>query len=261
MTDANQQTGMPSSQDDGPSFWRRALGVTLRVLLVVLIGVGLGVGAYWGVPAVYRDFIAPVQQNTQQLEQSRAELADLRAAQRVASATQLAQLADIQGEIAQQGEDLSALQADVGSLQASQPTLAAGVRSLDRLDSDLADLQAAATRTAGQIEALGVAASTPNSTIQAVDQRLEILRLMQLVSQARLSLAEGNLGQAGTDVESAKAALSDLITRTGEDHQAALQDVGTRLDLAQQEAKANPSVAAGDLDIAWQLLVELSRAP
>jgi len=261
MTEANEQSPVPSANEDGPSFWRRVLSVTLRIVLVILIGAGLGAGAYWGLPAVYRDFIAPVQQNTQQLEQSRSELADLRAAQRVASATQLAQLADIQGEIAKQGEDLSALQADVGSLQASQPTLAAGVRSLDRLNSALADLQGAATQTAGQIEALGVAASTPNPTVQAVDQRLEILRLMQLVSQARLSLAEGNLGQAATDVESAKAALSDLIARSGEDRQAALQDVGKRLDLAQQEAKANPSVAADDLDIGWQLLVELSRAP
>lgn len=261
MTDTNAESAVPSASADGPSFWRRALGVILRVLLVVLIGVGLGVGAYWGLPAVYRDFIAPVQQNTQQLEQSQAELVDLRAAQRAASATQLAQLADIQGEIARQGEDLSALQADVGSLKANQPTLAAGVRSLAQLDSSLAELQAAATQTAGQIEALGAAASTPNPTMQAVNQRLEVLRLMQLVSQARLSLAEGNLGQAGTDVASAKAALTDLITRSGEDHQAALQDVSTRLDLAQQEAKANPSVAADDLDIAWQLLVELSRAP
>jgi len=261
MTDENQQSTVSPAHEDGRSLWNRVLGVTLRVLLVVLIGAGLGIGAYWGLPAVYRDFIAPVQQNTQQLEQSQAELADLRAAQHVASATQLTQLADIQGEIARQGEALSALQADVGNLQAIQPTLAAGVRSLARLDSDLADLQAAATQTAGQIEALGVAARTPNPTVQAVDQRLEILRLMQLVSQARLSLAEGNLGQANTDLESAKAALSDLTARADEGHQAAFEDVGTRLDLAQQEVKANPSVAADDLDIAWQLLVELSRAP
>jgi len=261
MADEPQESRDPAAADNRPSLWRRVFGVALRLLVVALIGAGLGIGAYFGLPAIYRDFIAPVQQNTQQLDRTQADLASLRASQRAAIATQLAQMAEIQGQIGQQAEELSALQADVGSLQASQPTLVAGLRSVDRLSAELADLQAEATQTAGRLDGLDAAASTPNPTVQAVSRRLAVLRLMQLVSQARISVAEGNLGQAGGDVQSASAALSDLMAGSDEVQQAAFEDVSKRLDLAQQELKANPPVAADDLDIAWQLLVELSRGP
>jgi chromosome segregation ATPase len=260
MTDDTEtNNGVESSA--GRSVLGRVLGIIVRVLIAALVGLGLGIGAYLGVPALYRDFIAPVQQNTQQLNQARSELSDLQASQRAANATQLAQLADIQGQVASQGEALNALQADVGSLKAGQPTLVAGIRSLSQITSDLSDLQAAATQAAGEVQTLQAAAATPDATEAAILHRIDVLRLMQLVSQARISIAEGNLGQAGTDIESAQTALSNLRAGADESQLSALDDVGQRLTLAQQETKSNPSVAADDLDIAWQLLVELSRAP
>jgi chromosome segregation ATPase len=260
MTEDRPAMAPSDLQERRSSPWRRAFGVALRLLVVGLVGAGLGAGAYWGVPAAYRDFIEPVQQNTQRLDQTQADLANQQVSQRSANATQLAQLAEIQGEIAQQGEALSALQADVGSLKSSQPTLEAGVRSLNQMNADLADLKAVATQVAGQIDAMNTAAAMPDPTVQALGQRLDILRLMQLVSQARLSLAAGNLVKAGVEVQAASAALADLKSRAGVVSLATLDDVETRLNLAQQETKGSPSVAANDLDIAWQLLVELSRA-
>jgi chromosome segregation ATPase len=260
MTEDDQMTSDEQPAAGRPSPWRRAAGVALRLLVVVLVGIGLGAGAFWGVPAAYRDFIEPVRQNTERLDQSQAALASLRESQSAANATQSAALADIQGQVARQAESLSAVQADVGSLKASQPTAVAALQTLDKVEADLADLQAAATLTAGRIDGLDSAAATPNPTIEALGQRMEILRLMQLVSQARLSISEDNLGQATTDLEAAIAALSDLTSAAEDGGTAALEDVARRLDLAQQELKTNPTVAADDLDIAWELLVELSRA-
>jgi chromosome segregation ATPase len=259
MTEDKMERTVSEAQPKRPSVWRRALAVGLRLLIVVLVGIGLGAGAYWGLPAAYRDFIEPVRQNTLRLDQAESDLADIRTSQRSASATQLADLADIQGRVAQQGEALSAMQADVGSLQASQPTLSAGMRTLDQLSSEMGDLSAGATQVAGQIEALNAAGATPDPTAQALYQRVNTLRLMQLVTQAKLSMTEGNLGQAAADLESASAALSELANTATTEDQAALNDVATRLSLAQQELKNSPSVAADDLDIVWQLLVELSR--
>ncbi len=80
--------------------------------------------------------------------------------------------------------------------------------------------------------------------------------LIELLSRARLYLYGSNYGLAKIDVQAARDLLSTLQNDLPYDQNATLQDVLARLDLALVNLPTYPVIAADDVDIAWQLLVD-----
>jgi hypothetical protein len=77
-------------------------------------------------------------------------------------------------------------------------------------------------------------------------------RALDMLGRARLYLAQSNFGLARDDVNSADDLLATLQTET---KNKALDQAITRLDMVLGNLPDFPVVAAGDLEIAWQILV------
>lgn len=77
-------------------------------------------------------------------------------------------------------------------------------------------------------------------------------RALDTLARGRLYLAQSNFGLARKDVQSARDLLAELQAEKPDD---ALDAAIARLDLALGNLPAFPVVAAGDLEIAWQILM------
>src|SRR3990172_7712868 len=65
----------PTMGDRTATFAARGARFLLRLLFVLMVGLGLGLAVYFGVPAVYRKYVEPVQANTERLAEVEAALA------------------------------------------------------------------------------------------------------------------------------------------------------------------------------------------
>ncbi len=93
-----------------------------------------------------------------------------------------------------------------------------------------------------------------NNSEMLVQLRHEVMmtRALDMLGRARLYLAQSNFGSARDDVRSARDLLAELQVETGNP---VLEEVITRLNLALENLPQFPVIAAGDLEIAWQLLI------
>lgn len=146
-----------------------------------------------------------------------------------------------------------------------------------RLRAEVEAMQTQAAQTNGRVEALEqTAASVTESLAEvanaqaALEQQMEegnqklltelereitIARAAQYLSRARLYLAQSNFGLAREDVLAARNLLSELQTKDADFKPEAVKAVIARLDLALGNLPAFPVIAAGDVDIALQLLL------
>lgn len=94
--------------------------------------------------------------------------------------------------------------------------------------------------------------STQDETLLELKHEVMFTRALDILGRARLYLAQSNFGLAQIDVQSARNLLAELqVEKNNEAH---AQAIG-RLDLALGNLPAFPVVAAGDLEIAWQILM------
>ena len=107
-------------EEEELSGFQRFLRLVLRIVVLLILGIGIAVGAWYGLPKLYRDFIAPVQENQQRLDQLEASLET--SGEMID--TQIAQVGDrlveLEGRLAVQAEEIAALQALVDGLRAVQ---------------------------------------------------------------------------------------------------------------------------------------------
>ena len=111
--------------------------------------------------------------------------------------------------------------------------------SLDKLEKIQATLEA-------QIK------ENNDKSLRELKYEVMMTRALDMLGRARLYLAQSNFGLAKVDVQSARDLLFELQTETGDD---VLSQVIARLDLALRNLPDFPVVAAGDLEIAWQILM------
>src|SRR3990172_1346815 len=96
----------PTMGDRTATFAARGARFLLRLLFVLMVGLGLGLAVYFGVPAVYRKYVEPVQANTERLAEVEAALAGYQEQSRGGRAGLDARLAQIEGQLARQTEAL-----------------------------------------------------------------------------------------------------------------------------------------------------------
>ena len=239
----------PTLGDRTATFAARAARFLLRVLFVLVIGVGLGLAVYLGVPAAYRKYIEPVQVNTERLAELEGDLAAYRQETRAERAALDARLAEIEGQLAQQTEALADLQSQVSAHGNRLNGLAGLPNRLASLEADVEDV---ATRLA----ALETEIADAESPVRSLGRRLEMIRALETLTRARLWLNQDNLGLASGDMQLARDMLILIAEGAPEDEAASLALIVDRLNLAIGNLPDAPVVASDDLEIAWRQLAE-----
>lgn len=225
-----------------------AWGRTVRILIVLIIVAGIGVGIYFAAPYVYDKYILPVETNTDRLaaiEGKQATDVQLLTDQITALQSRLTGLETGQTANAQ------AISEAAGRFDALETAIAANTASLTRLEGLQTRLDALYTEVEGHDALL-----TGNDSALA-DLRREITfsRATDLLSRARMYLSQSDFGLATQDVGAARDLLRPLRSEIPADQSAPLQAVLERLDLALSNLPAYPVIAASDVNMAWQFLV------
>jgi len=185
--------------------------------LAVVIG-GIGAALYYGLPYINQKVVVPIEKNRADIRQVAAEVKAL------------------QTQIDETNSRVNALDQSVEALEKS---IEAHTASLTKLDEIQAALETKIQ--AGQDE-----------TLLQLKYEVMFTRALDMLGRARLYLAQSNFGLAREDVNGARDLLMELQTETDDE---ALDQAIARLGLALGNLPAFPVVAAGDLEIAWQILM------
>lgn len=243
-TDTPNLTSVP---EPGPGrtrrFFRTLWKVTKRLLILAIIA-GIGLAVYFGWPEVQSRYLDPITSNSQGVSDLENQSVQLEA--RIALLEQ--QVVDLVG--ASEGIPARLDDLEASSLEAAEATadlgsqLEALERRLDRLADEVDGI--AADQSALQAEVAGVTAD--------MAAQVELLKAMELLSRARLFVYQANYGLAEQDVVTAIGILGALEPATLAD--GVLSETLFRLDRVVTSLPTRPALAADDLDIAWQVLLD-----
>lgn len=150
---------------------------------------------------------------------------------------------------------------------------------INQMKDEIATLQAQLDETNSRVDALEKSIESHTASLEKLDamqkqieeelqgnqdktllklkQEIMYTRALDMLGRARLYLAQSNFGLAKTDVQSARDLLAELQSETEDETLAQGID---RLDLALGNLPDFPVVAAGDLEIAWEILVTGKQA-
>lgn len=188
-------------------------------------------------------------------------------------------LARLQGglaaDLAQQAQRLATLEAQTAlALQSSQTVMtntAMLENSLVALQGDINDNSLRIDSLGGEIDSVKVEITAVHASLREtaeadmiapaelshIQDTLALFRIWELLTRARVRLVTNNPGMARTDVDQVLRSLDALLTtRTGDEIEP-LQRIRTRVALALDGLPDNPTVAALDLENAWDELDRL----
>jgi hypothetical protein len=128
------------------------------------------------------------------------------------------------------------------------------LQTLDELSTRVDALAGDMEQMATQVAALETSLAGGDAPTQRLGRQLQLIRVMELLTRARLWLIQNNVGLAADEVRSARAVLEQMAAEAPEAEAATLTPILERLDLALTDLQFAPIVAADDLEIAWRLL-------
>ena len=264
---------MDTSQDSPrrPGIFRRSLRLLSRLILSVLFGILLGLALYFGIPALYHQFIQPVQEHTQQIDDLQASqaTAEAQANERIATLTSRLVTVELQSDtnkaaIAEQDSvqmmeatseaRLNRLQSNVDDLQIAISTQEASLEGIQtKMEGALATLNVKVDSQAQWITTLENAQSNFASASE-LNQQLRILQSMQLLLRAEFYLSQSNNGLAYQDIQAAIAVLQEIPSSASLETVNAVGEVVSYLKDAETDLPASPVIANDKLVISWQIL-------
>lgn len=238
-----------------PSLAGRIGRFLLRAFLILAFGIAFGMAIYYGVPAIYREFIEPTQLNSERVEALERELAQLQESTQRQVEQDTQRLADLEGQLARHSETISELQvvqenlqSDLEGTRTEMDDLARMVVRTDRVEVELSQISEELSDLRSELEAVGDPAAE-------LEFQLRLAQAMTLLTKAQVGLAQDNLGSASEDVRSARALLA--ATQSNGDAHDLSQELD-RLDLALEYIRTRPDVASEELDVVWTLLLNLT---
>ena len=245
----------PGFGDRLADFFVKFIKIFLRVLVILLLGIGLGAGLYFGVPALYNQFIEPVQVHGEQIT-------DLTARQQQDTTQLTERLDDLQERLAAL-ETADTEDAEVFAvLEARQDTLALALEQqdaiqeqLDAMQADIDDLMEITGANASLLDALTVQVNSEDQPLLVLARDLQKVKALQVIGRARLDLNEGNTVAAAQNVDTALSILEQAVVDAPEEEAAQIAAVVERLEMVQENLGTAPLIAANDLEVAWQLLL------
>jgi hypothetical protein len=241
VTNARPQLPPPSpppppvttTAPSGPSFWDRVGGFfrfLFRLVLLLLILTVVSMALYFALPLFYDTFVRPVEQNTTQVR-------------------------ELQSRQEQTEQQLSDLQTKLDTLESVQNEHDGTLTELDQRVIDIETEIAARTESLAALERLQAELEAQNQEVSdELERQIDLLKSMELLSRARLSMYQSNFGLARQDVQIARDLLDSIQPDAPSPLREELGAAVQRLDMTLSNLPAFPVVASDDLDIAWQIL-------
>jgi chromosome segregation ATPase len=240
------------------SIFSRIVRFIFRLLVVIIIGAVLGVAVYYAVPAIYRTAIEPVQTNTQSIIDLERDIIQLQTTADMQAEQYADRLAEVEGRLTAKGEEIAALQAEVAALQTAFESqqqevsdLKPLLRQVERLTSDL-------ETTEDQVAFLEETLTGIELPAERLERQIQMIRAMTMLTQARLWLLQDNLGLAAEEITNARTLIAEVAEAEPEEENELYLQILDRLDLALEDVRTTPIIAAEELEIAWRLLVEVT---
>ena len=284
MTTQNQ---VPEKPSFGRQLWlafKRLVLFVFRVLLIVLIIAAVGAAIYFGGPVLVDEYLLKdVRQNstkidaidaqlTSESERINQELEDLQTridALEIQGDTDVqtidnlkVQIAAAESTLLEQAPTLENI-VDLGTdLELLSTALAALDEKVSTIEVLLDDVFIGATTTNESIESLQTEVETLNALLEARDtvdtlrQDLTLLKVMELITRARVSIGQENTGLAKDDLQAAQDLLTDLRSEVTAEQASYLDDISQRLSLASKNLTESQNLVDADLEVAWQLLLQ-----
>jgi chaperonin cofactor prefoldin len=208
MTSETPSAAQPSSGSRLGRTARSTAGCLLRLLFIVILGIGLGAIIYYGVvyggPALYYQYVYPVQQNRLRLEdvEARQAQSDQQLVARLDAMQARLETLEIQGDTDR--ESFSTLQSGLDAAEASLTGVQAAQVEAQAAMDDLLGAQAAIGTTLASIQATQAEAETRLGEAQGtlddlarqaagLDEEVEVLAESGRLSDERGEALEGEL--------------------------------------------------------------------
>ena len=224
----------PVAVASGPSFGERVgrfFRFLFRLVLLLILLAALSVALYFALPLFYDTFVRPVEQNTSQVRELQSWRED--AEQR-----------------------WTELQSRLEAIETMQKEHDQSLTDLDQRVVDIETEIAARTESLAALERLQAELEAQNQEVSAeLERQIDLLKSMELLSRARLSMYQSNFGLAQTDVRIARDLLVIVQGDAPKGLAEQLEAVVQRLDLTLSNLPDFPVAASDDLDIAWQILL------
>jgi chromosome segregation ATPase len=242
----------------GPSAGQRAIRWIFRLLVVLLLGVALGAGLYYGARSFYRDAIEPLQTLDQRMLALEESVSDLNEDVQADKNAIMEDIADLQGSITVQAEAVASISAQIGRLELQVEDQAQALEEIADLREAVNQLGDDLVSSDEQLQALEDTIQAGELPAERVESSLQLMRVMNLMTRARLWIEQDNYGLAGEDIEAALEIMETLTQETISegDEQNQLLDITQRLTLALEVLRTNPELAEEGLEIVWKLLIE-----
>ncbi|MFC2055181.1 hypothetical protein ACFLV7_12945 [Chloroflexota bacterium] len=260
----------------------------LNIFLV--LGAILGVLAFLGLSVLYFQYVQPLQESVEDLD-VRLQKNEDQVSQRLDDVAD--RLAIIEDQSDSFKETLADLEVQLETIEASQETLVAGqsevAEDIQVLDTDLSDLE---TRLGAlesdlqayisiketlraNLETLQVDVESASTFIsefnqsaetiteeitsygerwQALENEVQLLKAMELLTRSRILLVQGNTDLARADIQDARDLLADLRGKVSNFQETALLQITGRLDNVLERISSAPASAVNMLESAWKLL-------
>ncbi|MEN6409828.1 MAG: hypothetical protein ABFD44_08970 [Anaerolineaceae bacterium] len=217
----------------------------LRLLVILLAAALIGGAIYLGFRYVYPRYLAPVAEHTNQIEDLGTRLSAQSTQSANQYATAAARIGALESQHAADAEQLADLE---GRLASAEKTLTDQQRLLDQLET----LQSKVNTLNTTLEK---AQSLTADELDRLSRQAKLLQVMQYFTRGRLYLIQNNLGLAQADLQSARDRLAEMKSTLPEAQQSAAAFAVQQMDLALSNLPEYPVLAAGQLDVVWDLLL------
>ncbi|MEA2007614.1 MAG: hypothetical protein U9O54_00680, partial [Chloroflexota bacterium] len=204
-------------------------------------------------------YIQPVYDNTQRLDNAEIRQAQQQEqlVERIESIRERMETLEMQNDADK--EVFAELQAQIdalsGQVYSAQATAQASQGYAEELAADLqkaiATIEAQQAQIQDDVEDLG----TEQIPVEALQNELTLVKVMELLTRAQQSLLHSNFGLAQNDLQAAQELLYGLQIEATDAQMAHIDQVIQHLETASDQLPNYPNLASNELEIAWQILV------
>ncbi|MGB7115509.1 MAG: hypothetical protein WBD56_05150 [Anaerolineales bacterium] len=283
---------MSSEQINENTSLTRSPRFTTYLNIFFVLGAILGILAFLGLAVLYIQYVQPLQESVEELDARMQQNEDQISRRMDNIADRLAVIEDQSDSFK---EALADLEVQLEAIEASQEILAAGqseiaedIQALDTevsdmetrlgaLESDLqayisiketlqakletlqVDVEAASSFITGfnqNAETLSEQITSYGERWQALENEVQLLKAMELLTRSRILLVQGNTDLALADIQDARDLLADLSGKVSDFQETALLEITSRLDTVLERINTAPKSVVNLLESAWKMLFE-----
>jgi len=248
-----------TTEKSKPSGFVRFLQVLLRLILIILIGILIGAGLYFGFKYVYNQVVTPIQQNQAEIQSLNTRVNqqwDLLNEKNIDLEERLTQIendqdllnnqvSEILTKIDQNAADLEAFDLKFNDLVEKTDNLERGIQDLAKQDEEFQNLN---EEIQTSLENMDV-----DNKVKPLQQEIAIFKILLQINRSRLFLVQDNLGLAEQELLIADE-MFESLSEISPENEEEIASWNARLNLAINHLPNNPALANDDLEILWTMM-------